>query len=281
MHYYDDAINRLKPFAEEHLDNEVANQHLGWSYIRAMDKSGKSRVEEGCAFYEKLASSHPDEKHAFLHQSLGTMYFERGAKFRDKSVAEWTLAAEQDPSYARPHVNLGWNHYDHKQYAEALTEFSKAFELGSNEFRTCMGAAATHYRLNHLDSAAYMYGRACELDPDDAEARWLLGSVREEQGAHLTGAGRATLFRRAVADYRLALQLAPHPTFASREKVEARIAALEEALAPPPPPTGGGSSGHPGGRPPRTGRPGHVPGTERPEPIIRPMMMAPPPEAGR
>ena len=293
MHYYADAINRLRPFVTEHMGDETANQHLGWSYIRAKDEAGKSRAAEGAAFYQGLIEAHPEGNYPFLHQSLGTMYFAQGKAFREQAVAEWTLAAEQDPTYARPHVNLGWHHYDNQRYDEALAEFGRAFELGAEEFRTYMGAAATHLALGNLEKAEYLYRRACELDSDDSEARWLLGNVREKMGGRASGDKRAELFRRAIGDYRRVLEISPNPTFVKRSQVEARIAALEAALAPPPPQPPD-EAGRPRPRPrprpaarprpterPAMDRPGDVPGTEEPRPTIRPMMVAPPEEEER
>jgi len=282
LHYYGDAINRLKPVVQSDMNNEVANRYLGWAYIRDKDTTGRSRADEGCALYEKLVQSHPDEQHAFLHQALGTMYLARGPGFMDKAVAQWRLAARQDPQYDKPHINIGWYYYTKKDYEAALEEFRTALRLGGKVFRTYMGAAAAHLGLGHLDSAAYLYQEALKYEPDDSEAHWLLGNVYEKLAAARPG-NRRSLLNKALAEYRTVLRLDPNPVFIPRETVEQRINVCDTALHPPPEPV---VPPRPNTRPrPRPNvRPQPMappPGANPPRPTVRPQPAAPPPGANR
>jgi len=153
----------------------------------------------------------PQNIDAYVFYSRGA-YFER--IYRDEEREEdfdtakrmYTKAIELDPSYAMAYVGLGnlceyrFVIYNREQdLGFMLRNFQKAYELAPNMAECNAGLGWYHFYSHDNDSAYNYYKRAFNIDPNNPDVAFNIGSFFRSIG----------LFKKAIHYYSRAIELDP------------------------------------------------------------------------
>ncbi len=142
------------------------------------------------------------------------------------AVALWQRAATLNPQEAVLFARLGMALVKLGQPGEALAALDKALTLSAGDAslrpEATREAARAALALGQLEKSAAYLERVIQAAPNDAEARFLLGQVREQQGQP----------DQALAHYRQAARLSPGEGqyLAASAETLARLGKLPEAL---------------------------------------------------
>ena len=132
--------------------------------------------------------------HSDAHFQLGIV------KFRQNELAgaqeSYEAAIASNPKHGQAHFTLGVLHFAKKEYAQARGHFNKALELDPNQPVVLVNLAKVAIQEKLLIQAENYCLKAIEEQPNYADAHFVLGTIRQEQG-------RA---REATKSYQTALQ---------------------------------------------------------------------------
>ena len=180
---------------------EVRN-HLG--YLLVLRRQLPQAIVELKKAVE-LKSNYPQAHHnlALAYTGLGQM---------DDALASYRTALEQEPRMPDTWEALGRVLLDLRQYAAAVTAFSRAVALRpTSAVYILLGIA--HGGLEDLDAAILAARKAVELDPDSADAHDALGGELKWTGQ----------LDAAIAQFRRALELDAHHRSAHSKLVYAML----------------------------------------------------------
>lgn len=202
----DEAIAEYEKVIEINPDNMLANYRLGKAYLergwpiekaikmfeRAISLSKTEALKDsnledlyynlGEAYYEsgrynKAIEAYKNaiatnDQHYEAHYSLGICYYEE-MNLPDVAVTEFQKAISIYPEHEDSHFYLGLIYYYKKQLDEAILEFKKAGDYVA----TYHWLGYIYEEKNQLIQAINEYKKAIQLEPEDAEIRYLLAKI--------------------------------------------------------------------------------------------------------
>ena len=127
-----------------------------------------------------------------------------------------------DLTYATPHyplANLGWAHYNKKEYAVAETHYKRALEFEPGFAMAWRDLGRTYMAMGKMSQAINALSRSVQAGPSRADAYFYLGQAWE-------GAGRP---EKAVENHRRAMSL--WPGSACAQDAEKQILRIEKKMS--------------------------------------------------
>jgi serine/threonine-protein kinase len=121
--------------------------------------------------FEAAIEADPDFALAYahlsrVHESMYWWFYDRTDQRLEGARRAAERALELEPDLREGHVAIAYYYYHGLlDYARALASFSKAREVGPDDFELLAGIAAVHRRRGQWAEAAANYERAIELDP--------------------------------------------------------------------------------------------------------------------
>ncbi len=150
-------------------------------------------------------------------------------KYTD-AVPAWKVAAEKDPTDARPWNNMGVALAASGKTSDAITVYEKALAMNNDSSQTHNNLGSALAETGRYDEATAQIQKAIELDPDNGAGHINLGHLLEVTGHR----------EEAVEQLRQGIQIAPknadghnlYGVILAREgKMDEAIAELQQAVA--------------------------------------------------
>jgi tetratricopeptide (TPR) repeat protein len=147
-----------------------------------------------------------------------------------EAVPAWKIAAEKDPTDARPWNNMGVALAATGKTADAITSYQKALSINNDSSQTHNNLGSALAESGHLDEAMTHIQKAIELNPDNGAARINLGHLLEVRGHR----------DEAIQQLTAGIELAPKNSdghniygviLARQGKLDEAIAELQKAVA--------------------------------------------------
>ena len=147
-----------------------------------------------------------------------------------EAVPAWKIAAEKDPTDARPYNNIGVALAATGRTQEAVAAYEKSLAINpdSSQAQNNLGSALAE--LGRFDEAMQHIAKAIELNPDNGAAHANLGHVLEVMGGHR---------EQAIEELQTGIELAPKSgdghnilgvILAREGKLDEAIAELQKAV---------------------------------------------------
>jgi tetratricopeptide (TPR) repeat protein len=89
---------------------------------------------------------------------------------RDDTIAFMLSGTQDAPNLAVVYFNTGFAHYEAKQYALAVADFTRALEIKKNDITTLCYRGHAYRNLLHYDRAIADYTQVLRLNPNDTNA---------------------------------------------------------------------------------------------------------------
>ena len=146
-----------------------------------------------------------------------------------EAVPAWKVAAEKDPTDARPWNNMGMALAATGKTSEAIAAYQKSLSMNNDSSQTHNNYGSALAEAGHFDEATLQIQKAIDLDPDNGPAHINMGHLLEVLG-HRT---------EAIQQLTLAMQIAPknadaHNIYgvilARENKLDEAIAELQQAV---------------------------------------------------
>jgi tetratricopeptide (TPR) repeat protein len=146
-----------------------------------------------------------------------------------EAVPAWKVAADKDPTDARPWNNIGVALAATGKTSDAIEAYGKSLAMNNDISQTHNNLGSALAEAGHFDDAMVHIRKAIELDPDNGTAHINLGHLLEVTG-HRT---------EAIEQLRLGMQIAPknadghniYGVILAREgKLDEAIAELQQAV---------------------------------------------------
>ncbi|MBW1783332.1 MAG: tetratricopeptide repeat protein [Deltaproteobacteria bacterium] len=177
---YQKAVALAPDFPEAHTN-------LGHTW------SAQDKFEEAVACYQRALDIRPDDSDAYNH--LG-MAFKGQGKWHDAASC-YNMAIRLRPEDAAAYYNMGNLLHDQLKLTEALGWYQKAIQINHEYIDAYDNLGKTFRDLGMLDQATACHERSLQLDPDNAETRFDLATVRLLGGEFAEGwAGYEWRFKR-------------------------------------------------------------------------------------
>lgn len=145
---------------------------------------------------------HPPTKKAFQAFVAAQKFDEAGE--HEKAAEQLEKAIQLSPGYASAWINLGAQHIFLKHYEEAVHDLTHASEISGPTALILSNVCYAQYKLHRYDDGTAAVRAALRLDPQCAQAHYLLGSflaldrrTRAEGIQHLELAARTMPAARA------------------------------------------------------------------------------------
>jgi len=152
---------------------ETAETHLslGDAYLMV------GRLDEAVAEYEAARQSLPSDPRPLA--GLGNAYYWQG-RYADaeREYGSWIAVAPED---ADAHLLLGMRYLAQGDEAQALPELERAAALATCSTAEHKVLGGAYFDAGRYEDAAAQYQKAVEIDPNDADAFYLLGAMFENQ----------------------------------------------------------------------------------------------------
>jgi Flp pilus assembly protein TadD len=141
-----------------------------------------------------------------------------------EAVPAWKVAAEKDPTDARPYNNLGVALAATGNTGEAIEEYRKSLALNNDSSQTHNNLGSALAEAGKLDEARAEIDKAIELNPDNGSAHINLGHMLEVMGGHR---------QEAIDELTKGIELAPKSSDGHNiyGVILARMGKLDEAIA--------------------------------------------------
>ena len=156
-------VDRLSNDQLLYLDDlESARKYLRQGNYSAARSEVDSAAERQCADAE-------------VELVKGEIFREQG----DWSAAResYRRALEAEPTYYQASVGLGWVECESGRYSDSLSCFEAAAEYAGDDITVLTGLGAAAFGLRAYDRALEYLDRACEDDPNNAEANLYRGKL--------------------------------------------------------------------------------------------------------
>jgi tetratricopeptide (TPR) repeat protein len=151
---YEETVQGLKSYLQEHPNSAQAHYDLGYVYFRTH--------VIGSAVNELSRSLQLNDKDAQAHKILGLVCTFVG-RF-DLAEAELRTAAKLEPDSPEIHYFLGRVYYTRQVYPLALTEFKTAIQLDPVYMKAYNNLGLVMETLGKNDEALKYYGTAAEMN---------------------------------------------------------------------------------------------------------------------
>ena len=141
-----------------------------------------------------------------------------------EAVPAWKVAAEKDPTDARPYNNLGVALAATGKTSEAIEEYKKSLALNDDSSQTHNNLGSVLAEAGQMDEAMAQIQKAIELNPDNGSAHINLGHILEVMGGHRQD---------AIDELTKGIELAPKSSDGHNiyGVILARMGKLDEAVA--------------------------------------------------
>jgi cytochrome c-type biogenesis protein CcmH/NrfG len=153
---------------------------------------------------------------------------EQTVRFDESRAQAMRTAAEQNPTDAKPRVELGNLYFDAERYGDAITWYEDALKIDPRDPNVSTDLGVAYYYTNQPDKAVAQFEKSLAVDPKHTKTLLNLGIVKAFGKQDLKGAAEA--WQQVVA-------LAPN----SPEGQAAKKALEGLQSAHPPSPPGAGS----------------------------------------
>ncbi|MCX7735723.1 MAG: tetratricopeptide repeat protein [Candidatus Kapabacteria bacterium] len=94
----------------------------------------------------------------------------------------WNDVVKKSPQKARAYNNRGVEHFQNKDYNQALADFSKALELNPKYYHTYKNLGILYFKVRQHDKAIELYNKFIELFPFDSDIYLNRGHCHLELG---------------------------------------------------------------------------------------------------
>ena len=151
-----------------------------------------AQVGQGVKAAERLAAAiELEPRYAEAYYNLGNVIYRQSDK--EGALAAWQGAVAADPEYALAHFNLGNLHYESGAWDRAIASYGRA--AGARDGRIFYNLAQAHLQKQQPQEAIKALLQAVDIDADDAESQFLLGTLYAQTGN--AAAARSHLSRAA------------------------------------------------------------------------------------
>ena len=163
------AVSLSQAAAEAHDADPFSSQMaMGDAYMQA------GQYEQALATYQKAQAIAPDD--ASAHTGVANALYWLGEK--EQALAAYEAAAKLDPSNANNYVLAGLVAVELGQTSQAKSYLQQAASLASCDPAPHLILGELYWREEAYDQAAKAYEDALALDPTNADAWYLLGTIR-------------------------------------------------------------------------------------------------------
>ncbi len=147
-----------------------------------------------------------------------------------EAVPAWKIAAEKDPTDARPFNNMGVALAATGNTEEAIEQYKKALTLNADSSQTHNNLGSALAEAGRMDEAVAHIQKAIELNPENGAAHVNLGHMLEQMGGHR---------QEAIEELLKGIELAPKSSdghnvygviLARQGKLDEAIAELQKAI---------------------------------------------------
>jgi len=192
MLYLDEAMTCFERALELKDDLYQAWNNMGNIY-QARDK-----LAQAAACYQKAIAINPE--YAEAHINLGNTFQERG--MRDAAIAAYRRSLEIHPDSSIALANLGNLYKSMRLYDEAIPLYRRAVALQPHLVDVHLGLARALQESGQREKALRSFERACELAPDNPEARWgfVMSKLPQVHESVATVEDYRNLFAQDIAD---------------------------------------------------------------------------------
>jgi superkiller protein 3 len=128
--------------------------------------------------FKKAIEIHP--RYPDLHYNLGLAYFDQGEY--ENAIEEFDKALFYNPRYLIARNSLAFCLFTTGKLKEALNQYLKVIEGGVTSADIYIHIGIIHKEQKNNDLALQYIEKACEIEPDYAEAHYHLGSIALGKG---------------------------------------------------------------------------------------------------
>lgn len=190
---FDYAIGELKEALRYHPEDVILHRRLGELYLQGKD------LDRALTHFEDVVKLDPTC--ADMHNKLGKIYLTKD--YNQKSIAQYRQAVELKKLNPEFREDLAMALYCSGELSSAVVELQKAARIANNDpnlgnYLKAIGIMLL--QLNNPEQAEDYLKASVEQQPQDAQARGLLGQLFARQG----------LTNMAVGEFRKALEIQPN-----------------------------------------------------------------------
>ena len=109
----------------------------------------------------------------------------------ENKVKALSTIAEQQPTSARPRIELGNLYFDSERYTDAIKWYGDAFKLNPKDVNVSTDLGVSYYYTNQPDKALAQFDESLKIDPKHAKTLLNVGIVRAFGKQDLQGAEQA------------------------------------------------------------------------------------------
>lgn len=175
---YSDALRELLKADGLKPDDPFTQNDMGLAYM------GLNRPDHAIRMFKKAIDLNPN--YAPAKNNLGSAYLMK--KDWDSAIEVLTQVAE-DMLYASPHyplANLGWAHYNKKEYLVAEKYYWDALNQKDDFFPALLGMGRTYLAMGRIFDAQTQFIKAAKINPDNPELLYELGRIYRLNGDYNT-----------------------------------------------------------------------------------------------
>ena len=165
IHHYQKAIEIDPNYGKAYSSLAYAYGNLGKRTLA---------IEE----FKKAIAIHPN--YPDLHYSLGLLYFD-GEEY-DLAITEFRQALQYNPNFHSARNSLAFCLFQTGEYEESLKEYGKVVARGVTSADIFIHIGMIHRNWKNLSESQKFFEKACEIEPDYAEAHYHLGEIALERG---------------------------------------------------------------------------------------------------
>ncbi len=132
------------------------------------------------SYWTEVLAHYPEDERAW--NAIGNARLELGDV--DGAKDAWVQAAQLDPQYSRPFVNLGTVYHREKRYEEALEWYEIAISVGKDNPNALANYGRVLMHLDRMDESIAAYKKAVRIAPGRAAIRAGLGRAQLKAGEY-------------------------------------------------------------------------------------------------
>lgn len=188
------AIKHYQTCLQIDPDNLIAEQNIGAILCK------KGEFETAIIYLEKALKKEP--KHLETLHNLGAIYLQQ--KKLDAALECYLQLLFIAPSFDT-YYNIGTIYMDQNRYGDALNYLLEALKIQPNDLSTLINLGAIYLKLEDYPKAIEKYQAALAIQPNNAEIRYLLSALQQDENQVTTPQTAPEEYIRHLFD-----QYAPH-----------------------------------------------------------------------
>ncbi|MDM9381008.1 tetratricopeptide repeat protein [Chlorogloeopsis sp. ULAP01] len=170
--------------------------------------------------YSQQTFISPNTNNANRRNLTFAEYYKQGhasykLKDYDQAIANFSLAIQQAPTYAKAYINRGNAHYNLKDYEAAIADYNQAIQTNPKEFKAYVNRGNARYMLAESSSDPEKYynlaisdfNSALRFNEKEVEA-YIRRGISHAQIAKYTGDSQLN-YQKAIADFNQAIAINP------------------------------------------------------------------------